>query len=504
MPSEGQAQWEDAQAMTCEEKTTLAETGWSDPAHTGVLGDEKEELGALAALQRECTGVNRCLLHPIRLLPGLTSLSGEASPLGLTALLLCVRDHPRPEGDKEEIGAYPPTVLDANDLGFLSLVECAGLAPARVEAFRNLCTHSHRSILEEVLGDQDGSAFRGVPPEHKLTYAMLLFEGHALQWFQYVIHRNPNIGWEEFRAAMMRRFEDSRFADFNVQLKTLTQTGSVIDYQNQFESLSCLVSGWEDEAFVGVFIGGLQPDIQLAVLGQPSRDLQECMRVARHKEEKMRRKQGLKKSYKEVHREKRHFGKPPSPKAIKSSPGKTHEGRPAFQDRVPVRYISKAEREDLIRRGQAQGREGESVTGIQVGPDPVEAERPEPRHRKHKASDFWARSLHCAEVKASEEVTRALEPVAAGGAARSDRVLKPDVSQGVFEPVVGLTELGDRGDRRGRGLSQRALQRARPGAAETAEAAGVAADAAAEDDDAAAAAAEDDAEAAADDVAEGG
>ncbi|KAF3787449.1 hypothetical protein EJ110_NYTH14996 [Nymphaea thermarum] len=191
----------------------------------------------------------------------------------------------------------------------------------------------------------------GVPPEYQLTYVMLLFEEPALKWYQNITHRNPNLGWADFRAAMMPRFEDSRFADFNLQLKSLTQTGSVIDYQDQFESLMCLVTGWEDEALVGAFIGGLQLEIQLSVLGQPSRELQECMCVARHKEDKMRRKLEIRKSYKEVQREKKRYGKPPSPRAIKPAPGKTHEGRPPFQDKVPIRYISKAERDDLIRRG---------------------------------------------------------------------------------------------------------------------------------------------------------
>ncbi|KAF3779451.1 hypothetical protein EJ110_NYTH41424 [Nymphaea thermarum] len=161
-------------------------------------------------------------------------------------------------------------------------------------------------------------------PTWKLECPM--FNGKNTRDWLYKVERNPNIGWADFRAAMMRRFEDSRFADFNVQLKSLTQTSSVIDYQDQFESLACLVTGWDDEALVGVFIGGLQLEIQLSVLGQPSRELQECMRVARHKEDKMRRKQEIRKSYKDVQREKKHYEKPPSPRAIKPASGKTHEG----------------------------------------------------------------------------------------------------------------------------------------------------------------------------------
>ncbi|KAF3778102.1 hypothetical protein EJ110_NYTH44207 [Nymphaea thermarum] len=96
-------------------------------------------------------------------------------------------------------------------------------------------------------------------------------------------------------------------------------------------------------------------------------------------------------------------------------------------------------------RGQAQFKEGGSVMDPLVGPNRVEAERPEPSHRKRKALDMWARSLQCAEIEAFEEVNRAQKPVAVGGeggAARSEEVLKRDESQGALELVVGLTVLG--------------------------------------------------------------
>ncbi|KAF3780128.1 hypothetical protein EJ110_NYTH39984 [Nymphaea thermarum] len=288
--------------------------------------------------------------------------------------------------DEEKIGASPHTteVLDAEDLGFLSSVESVGLAPVRFASPHPIERGQSPPAVAVVIaaavapvvvvpprfaaptvacrrcfvagGEGRGGADENEKKnERKKKYRekeerMLSLATAAVasrsrrctlagsrrqSKLEAAVAQNPNIGWEEFRAAIMRRFEDSRFADFNVQLKTLMQNGSEIDYQHQFESMSCLVTSWEDEALVGVFIGGLQPEIQLAVLGQPSRDLQECMRVARHKEEKIRRKQALQKSYKEIHKEKRYYGKPPSPKAIKPSSGKTHEGRPAFQETVP-------------------------------------------------------------------------------------------------------------------------------------------------------------------------
>ncbi|KAF3786760.1 hypothetical protein EJ110_NYTH13500 [Nymphaea thermarum] len=64
---------------------------------------------------------------------------------------------------------------------------------------------------------------------------------------------------------LMCRFEDFHFNDFNVQLTNLTQTGSVLEYQHKFESLSCLVTSWNDEALVvGCLIREQDPVLQLA------------------------------------------------------------------------------------------------------------------------------------------------------------------------------------------------------------------------------------------------
>ncbi|KAF3773703.1 hypothetical protein EJ110_NYTH54788 [Nymphaea thermarum] len=94
-------------------------------------------------------------------------------------------------------------------------------------------------------------------------------------------------------------------------------------------------------------------------------------------------------------------------------------------------------------RGQAQGREGESVTDQTPGPDPVGTEHVESSRRKRKASDLWARSLHCAEVS-PKKVETAPTSVAVGGAglaAGSDTVLELGKSQGDLGSNVGLTEL---------------------------------------------------------------
>ncbi|KAF3775683.1 hypothetical protein EJ110_NYTH49397 [Nymphaea thermarum] len=95
-------------------------------------------------------------------------------------------------------------------------------------------------------------------------------------------------------------------------------------------------------------------------------------------------------------------------------------------------------------QGQVQGREGDSVTDLPVGPDAVQAKQPEPSRRKRKASELWARTHECAAEGLPEEVKRASKPVAEGGeggAAKAEEVLGQDKPQGGQGPIAGLTEL---------------------------------------------------------------
>ncbi|KAF3774165.1 SUPPRESSOR OF FRI 4 protein, partial [Nymphaea thermarum] len=76
--------------------------------------------------------------------------------------------------------------------------------------------------------------------------------------------------------------------------------------------------------------------------------------------------------------------------------------------------------------------------------DPVQAERPEPSHKKRKASELWARTLQCAVEDLPEEVNQAPKPVAEGGeggAAKVEEVLGQDKSQGGLDTIACLSEL---------------------------------------------------------------
>ncbi|KAF3775160.1 hypothetical protein EJ110_NYTH51075 [Nymphaea thermarum] len=180
--------------------------------------------------------------------------------------------------------------------------------------------------------------------KHKIDRAMMHFEDKALQWYQYTMRKTPNQDWDQFRAGLIEKFERASQRDFVVQLSSLRQTGSVIEYQDQFERLYCLVEDWNDDALVGVFIAGLQPEIHLAVQTQPSRDLRVCMKVARDKEEKIELKRSIRR---EIKGHDSHRDKPPM--SIRRD-FKKDLPPPKFTPRK-VTYITKEERGRRFQQG---------------------------------------------------------------------------------------------------------------------------------------------------------
>ena len=89
--------------------------------------------------------------------------------------------------------------------------------------------------------------YHEVPAQEKVTMAVYYMEGKAHQWWQWP----PNIQQQENRVITWQIFEDGvcfRFGppvgvDFNETLKKLHQTGSLIQYQEEFERLGIELMG---------------------------------------------------------------------------------------------------------------------------------------------------------------------------------------------------------------------------------------------------------------------
>ena len=56
-------------------------------------------------------------------------------------------------------------------------------------------------------------------------------------------------------------FGPTKVEDFDEALSQICQSGTLREYQQEFERLANRVDGWPQKALVGAFMGGLKDDI---------------------------------------------------------------------------------------------------------------------------------------------------------------------------------------------------------------------------------------------------
>uniref|UniRef100_A0A1D1ZCI9 Retrotransposon-derived protein PEG10 n=1 Tax=Anthurium amnicola TaxID=1678845 RepID=A0A1D1ZCI9_9ARAE len=123
--------------------------------------------------------------------------------------------------------------------------------------------------------------FYRIPDQHHVTTASYYLSGDALQWFWGFSTANNSGSWFEFVDALEQRFGPHPFDDPLSALSKLLQSGSVMDYQREFERLRNRIRGVPDENILGTLLGGLQIPLQYEVRALNPPTLLEAMRLAR-------------------------------------------------------------------------------------------------------------------------------------------------------------------------------------------------------------------------------
>ncbi|XP_038701835.1 uncharacterized protein LOC119998561 [Tripterygium wilfordii] len=130
------------------------------------------------------------------------------------------------------------------------------------------------------------------PSELRIRLGSFHLRGEALQWFKWM---NRVVGWkdwEHFVQAISTPFGPSQFEDFAEILAKLRQTGSLREYQKEFEKYLNRVDGLPEACLISCFIGGLIDEIRVEVkILQPS-TLISTMGLARLIEHKLSSKRG--------------------------------------------------------------------------------------------------------------------------------------------------------------------------------------------------------------------
>lgn len=89
------------------------------------------------------------------------------------------------------------------------------------------------------------------------------------------------IRWKNFEKEIMNRFGPLEYADHDEALAHIKQTGTLREYQKEFEKLANRVRDWQESALVGAFIGGLKAEIAAEVRVHQPRTYAEKIDYAR-------------------------------------------------------------------------------------------------------------------------------------------------------------------------------------------------------------------------------
>ncbi len=96
--------------------------------------------------------------------------------------------------------------------------------------------------------------YHGTAEDQKVLISSFHLEETALRWFQTADRARPFNGWEDFSAAICRRFGPTEYDDFQSMLSRVTQKTTVRAFQEEFERISNRVVGWSDSALKSVYL----------------------------------------------------------------------------------------------------------------------------------------------------------------------------------------------------------------------------------------------------------
>ncbi|XP_052203044.1 uncharacterized protein LOC127808510 [Diospyros lotus] len=128
--------------------------------------------------------------------------------------------------------------------------------------------------------------------KEKVEYAAYYLEGEASHWWQWLSCTYDNQGrgirWKDFEMEVRTRFGPTGFVDYDEVLSKMRQTGSLRDYQREFERVATQVEDWPEKALIEAFIGGLFPDIAAEVKLHRPTTMRQAIEIARLKDDQLR------------------------------------------------------------------------------------------------------------------------------------------------------------------------------------------------------------------------
>ena len=122
----------------------------------------------------------------------------------------------------------------------------------------------------------------------KFPLASFHLERESLQWFYWYIKDHEEPQWTYFCQLILHRFGPSGFDEFTRALTKLRQTGTVREYQTEFEKLVKHTEGFSDAFYMSCFISGLKDTIRSEVNMFCPNTMMEILGLAKLTKDKIR------------------------------------------------------------------------------------------------------------------------------------------------------------------------------------------------------------------------
>ncbi|KAF3791140.1 hypothetical protein EJ110_NYTH14420 [Nymphaea thermarum] len=186
--------------------------------------------------------------------------------------------------------------------------------------------------------------------EDWIQTAILHLDGLARKWYRWLKHHEGErvLTWDGFKDALLLRFGESAYVDYDIELRNLRQIGTVQEYQTRFESLASMVD-WTPKSLIAAFIGGLKEEIQIDIRAERNEVLRTCYAKARAIEERHKKLQNLYKPWRNVQGNRPREA--PQQRLLPAPPKKVEQPKPTFRARA-LPPMTNEERELLIKNKQ--------------------------------------------------------------------------------------------------------------------------------------------------------
>lgn len=129
----------------------------------------------------------------------------------------------------------------------------------------------------------------GIDPQVWVDTAVVHFTGPAALWLEWSQAHQKCSSWELFCACVLEKFGRSEFQHLLRKFSRLKQTGSVLEYAEQFNimmhSLLAHHNSWDPLFFTTHFVDGLFHEIKIAVVLHRPQDLESAVALAELQEE---------------------------------------------------------------------------------------------------------------------------------------------------------------------------------------------------------------------------